>query len=250
MRDPTNADIMKFLEKIDNRLNTVENKLETLHSLECKVDNFEKEMCKMWNYIQDENKITSEKINMVSEKAESTDFNLGIVTSRVHNLEIRNKQLSDELVYMQSQSMRYNIVFGNLDEVPTGEPENTESLGCDFLVVKMKIATDLVRQTKFERVHRMGERRPGKIRPIVAKFNLSKEREMVRKAGSSLKGTRYFIHEQFPKEVSDKRRKLIVYYLTHNLDLGKESQQLMHYLCYLLLCKITSTITNVCIVCL
>jgi hypothetical protein len=36
VKNPTNADIMKFLEKIDNRLLLVENKLETLHSLERK----------------------------------------------------------------------------------------------------------------------------------------------------------------------------------------------------------------------
>ena len=44
----------------------------------------------------------------------------------------------------------------------------------------MKIANDLVQEIKFERVHRMGERWPGKNRAIVAKFNLLKEREMVR----------------------------------------------------------------------
>jgi hypothetical protein len=113
----------------------------------------------MWNYIQDESKITSERINTVSEKAESTDFHLGIVSSRVHDLEIRNKQLSDDLVYMQSQSMRNKIVFGNIDEAPSEESKNTESLVRDFLVSKMRIASDLVHQIKFERVHRMGERR-------------------------------------------------------------------------------------------
>jgi hypothetical protein len=55
----------------------------------------------------------------------------------------------------------------------------------------------------------MGERRSCKIRQKIAKFNLFKEWELAIKAGSSLKNTRYFIHEQFPKEVSEKRRKLI-----------------------------------------
>jgi hypothetical protein len=105
--------------------------------------------------------------------------------------------------------MQNNIVFGNIEEALPGETENAESLVRDFLVSKMKLASDLVSEMKFERIHRMGEKRPGKNRPIVANFNLFKERELVRRAGSALKSTPYFIHEQFPKEVSDKRRKLV-----------------------------------------
>lgn len=73
----------------------------------------------------------------------------------------------------------------------------------------MKLAGDFVAEMKFERVHRMSYKREGKNRPIIAKFNLFKERELVRRAGSAFKSTPYFIHEQFPKKVSEKRRKLI-----------------------------------------
>jgi hypothetical protein len=51
--------------------------------LECKIDHFEKEMSKMWSYIQDESKKTSERINTVSKKATSTYFNLGFFWSKM-----------------------------------------------------------------------------------------------------------------------------------------------------------------------
>lgn len=42
-----------------------------------------------------------------------------------------------------------------------------------------------------------------------AKFTYFKDRELVRKQWRNLQGTGYFMFEQFPKEVSDKRRKLV-----------------------------------------
>ncbi|XP_060563100.1 uncharacterized protein LOC132722596 [Ruditapes philippinarum] len=136
---------------------------------------------------------------MVEEKV---DFNVGIVTSKIADLEDRNKKLNDDLVYIQSQSRRNNLIFTNIDEAPTG---NNEDLTSDknFLTDKMKIANDLVKEMEFERVHRIGNHgRNGKPRNIAAKFNLFKERELV-------KNTDCYVNERFPKEVIDKRKELL-----------------------------------------
>jgi hypothetical protein len=74
---------------------------------------------------------------------------------------------------------------------------------------KMKIAKDIVDKMGFERVHRIGPKIDGKTRKLVAKFSLFKERELVRKQWKALEGTPYYVNEQFPKEVIDKRRKLV-----------------------------------------
>lgn len=171
--------------------------------------NFEKDLAKLWTCINDQNKKAMDKIHEIEERAESTDYNLGLFSSKVEQLESRSKQLADDLTYVQSQSMRNNLVFGNIEEARQGESEDTELVLRGFLVEKMKIASDLVAQLKFERVHRMGERQRGRDRKIVAKFNLFKERELVRKSWKSLDNSKYFVHEQFPKEVIDKRRALI-----------------------------------------
>jgi hypothetical protein len=63
-----------------------------------------------------------------------------------------------------------------IDEAIPGDTENAESVMRDLLVSKMKLASDLVSAMKSERIHRMGEKR----RPIIAKFNLFKERELVK----------------------------------------------------------------------
>ena len=69
------------------------------------------------------------------------------------------------------------------------------------------------KDVKFERVHRIGRRatvngsqRP---RPIVAKFSTYKDRELVRRqAPKTLKGTDYWIQEQFPPEIEQRRKVL------------------------------------------
>mgnify|MGYP000441068583 CR=1 FL=1 len=44
------------------------------------------------------------------------------------------------------------------------------------------------------------------FRKIVAKFHVYKEKEVVMKQWKHLKGTPYYVSEQFPKEVVDKRK--------------------------------------------
>ena len=105
--------------------------------------------------------------------------------------------------------MRSNLLFSNIEEVPAGENEDCEKTIREFLENKMKIARDIVTNIKFERVHRIGVNKSRYPRNIVAKFNLFKERELVRKSGVALKGTRYYVNEQFPKEVIEKRKQLL-----------------------------------------
>ena len=70
---------------------------------------------------------------------------------------------------------------------------------------------------EFHRAHRFGkeyiETKPDgsghyTTRPIVCRFKSFKERERVRSVASELKGTRYGISEQFPKEINDRRKAL------------------------------------------
>mgnify|MGYP006890280533 FL=1 len=55
----------------------------------------------------------------------------------------------------------------------------------------------------------MGVKRQDVNRSIVAKFHNFKERELVRKQGKALESSRLYVNEHFPKEVVDKRRRLL-----------------------------------------
>ena len=205
---PTNADLLSCLRDISSRLDNVDKKLQKLDLLEEKVVSFEKDMKKLWAEVHENRKKVDERIGQIEERVESSDYSLGIINEKVTELEKGKKDLREEVVYLQAQSMRNNLVFGNISETKP-EIEDAESVLRNFLSEKMKIAQSLVDSFKFERVHRMGPRSPNQCRKIVAKFTYFKQRELVRKQWKTLQGTPYFVTEQFPKEVMDKRRKLV-----------------------------------------
>lgn len=122
----------------------------------------------------------------------------------------QRNSLRDEIVYLQSQSMRNNLLFCNIEEATSETPDITENKLREFIVQKMKLAQNIVDDMKFERVHRIGTNTDrNRCRNIVAKFSLFKERELVRKQWKPLQGSDYYVREQFPKEVNDKRRQLL-----------------------------------------
>jgi hypothetical protein len=207
--EPMNSEIVLYLKKIVSKVGDMDEKLKRLEIMEKKVDNVESEMKKLWSYIHDCDKKMEERINKVEDKSESIDFSMGLVNDKVVQLEKERNSLKDDVVYLQSQSMRKNLMFSNITEGQNEVSEETENKLRLFVKEKMKIAQELIDKMAFERVHRMGQKVGGYSRKIVARFTLFKEREMVRRQWKTLQGTEYYVNEQFPKEVNDKRRKLL-----------------------------------------
>lgn len=231
---PTNSDIIAMLGKITLKLNDMDNRLKALDTLEKKVDNFDKEQKKLWIHIDRITKEHSEKLNRVENKVDSVDIELDGARKRISDLEREKDKLKDDINYVQSQSMRNNLIFGNIPEEVNETPERAEEIIRDFIVKKMKIAKETVDNMRFERVHRMGQKRshtaglgtarkrdqPGELsateggsdmrpRSIVAKFCFFSDREQVRGNSKNLQGTNFYVTEQFPPEVAAKRRRLL-----------------------------------------
>ena len=178
-----------------------------MEALEGNVDKLDNEMNKIWVHVNDNMLKMGSRVDKVEEQLDSSDFSLGLVNDKMVELEKHNESLKEDIAYLHSQSMRNNLIFGNIPEARTdGQNENTEEILRCFLVDKMKIASDLVNKIQFERVHRIGPlSREGRGR----KFTLFKEREYVRKQWKALAGTNFYVSQQFPKSVSDKRRSLL-----------------------------------------
>ena len=189
---PTNADIMKCLNSINSRLSNIEGQLKKIDILEKKVDNFENDMKKLCCLVHESRQQTDERLNKIEERVESTDFSQGVVNENQIDLEKERDSLKNDVTYLQSQSMRNNLIFGNIEESATRVFEDSEEIIRQFLHDKMKIAKDLVESTNFEQVHRIGQRSDRKRRTIVAKFASFKDREYVRKQWKTLQGTKFF----------------------------------------------------------
>jgi len=132
-----------------------------------------------------------------------------MLSDKVVTLEKERNLLKDEVTYLQSQSMRSNLLFSNIPEVAPGVNEDAEAVVKVFLVEKMKVAKDAVYQMVMERVHRIGPKQHGRCRKIVAKFLQFKDKEFVRKQWKTLEGTPFYVSEQFPREVVEQRKRLV-----------------------------------------
>ena len=72
--------------------------------------------------------------------------------------------------------------------------------------VIVKIPSASVNQITFHRVHRLGAVKNDRPRPIIAKFEHFKHKELVKKRGIDLTGTNFGMNDQFPKEITDRRK--------------------------------------------
>ena len=119
------------------------------------------------------------------------DFSLAGVQSELQQVRDDEARVRDDINYVKSQSMRNNLVFGNIPEWKPETWEESESALRSFLHDKLKLANDLVSATciQFERVHRMGEysRNNRYPRKLIAKFASYKDKEDVRRQSGNLK---------------------------------------------------------------
>lgn len=149
----------------------------------------------------------------MEDRVDSVDMSTALLSSRMADLEKKRDELQDDLTYMKAQSMRNNLVFTNIPEEVGTEIETaevSEKKLRQHLQSALKIAKETAETIRFERVHRTpGHRLQGKTRNMVAKFSFFQDRELVRRQWKELRGTNFHMFEQFPKEVSDKRRKLV-----------------------------------------
>ena len=166
-------------------------------------------MNKLWTFVHETTTANSSKIDENRSKMESLEFVLGSVSDQLTQIQKEKQSMQEDLLYMQSQNMRNNLIFAKISETDNEDPAKTEDIVRDFMVEKLQIAKSVVDDIKFERVHRMGAKTNAYSRNIVAKFTLYKDRETVKRHRFNLRGTQYSIFEQFPREINERRKKLL-----------------------------------------
>ncbi len=147
----------------------------------------------------------TEKVSTLSSELTSTKVELQI-------LKQEHAKLQDRVIYMEAQSRRNNLRFIGIEETGKESWEDSKSKVREFLLNHLKMENDVVAAFVFERCHRLGRQQNyTKTRPIIVRFALFTDRELVWKARFNLKGTKYFIAEDFPREIEERRRKLRPY---------------------------------------
>ena len=127
------------------------------------------------------------------------------VNNEVSILQKENKFLKETVLDIQTRSMRDNVIFSG---IPESTQDNPESQLKHFLKSALKIPEETVKTITFHRVHRLGPRRGDRHRPIIAKFEHFQQKVFVKSKGRELRGTSYGMNDQFPKEISERRKML------------------------------------------
>lgn len=74
--------------------------------------------------------------------------------------------MKDTILDIQARSMRDNLVFSGIPEIPA---EDSEKSVKDFMCNQLRLSTDTI-NISFHRVHRIGQKHDSKRpRPIIAK---------------------------------------------------------------------------------
>ncbi|XP_045898520.1 uncharacterized protein LOC123966398 [Micropterus dolomieu] len=128
------------------------------------------------------------------------------LTEGMTRLSADNKNIREAIIDLQARSMRDNLVISGIPEQADEAPQTVKS----FIQNQLKLPAETVKNISFHRVHRLGGRRQEnqRPRPIVAKFEHFKQKELVKGRGRELRGTNFSINDHFPREILDRRRVL------------------------------------------
>ena len=150
-------------------------KLDGIDKLNEKFDKLESEIVNMRKAI-DEIKQIQKTQGGILELKENHHHEIANRMTTLGNLnfdvEAENRELKEELLKIQSHSMKYSSIFSGIQKTDM-ENENTETVLKHFLHTVLNISNKA--DINFQNVHRLRQRTDGKSRSIIAKFtNLQK----------------------------------------------------------------------------
>lgn len=160
------------------------------------------EITQMLKKIQDE---------MKQQKIEITKSINDNINEKFQNLEIRSAKLESK-VEKQSQIIqnfdkilrRRNLVFFGIEEVEKGY-HDMERIILGIINKNMTTPCDT---NNIEYVKRIGKKEPEKTRPVIVTFTTMGKKIEILKKKKNLDSTSYYIKQDFPPEVLEKRKEL------------------------------------------
>lgn len=211
------TDVSEILLSIDSKFTNLEARIGIIEALHQEFQHLRHSLEFTQNQIE---KITQEN-QLLQNSVSTMATELVSVQSQLATVTAENKQMRESILDLQARSMRDNLIFSGIPETPTDEPEK---LVKDFMIRRLKLSPDTVSNITFHRVHRMGHKRVDatRPRPIVAKFEHFKQKELVQRQGRQLRGTDFGLNDQFPPEIV-RRRKILLSIRKQKISEGKRA---------------------------
>ncbi len=185
---PTGKSFTDILDSIDKRLSSFDSRLSLVEILH-----------REFKSLRESLEFSQQQVETLAAENASLRDSVKSLTENMTHLSEENKKIKETVIDLQARSMRDNLVFSGIPESAEEDPEATVK---NFIKTYLKLPEDTVENICFERVHRMGAKKPGapRPRPIVAKFGYFKQKEQVKSRGRELKGTDFGVNDQFPKK--------------------------------------------------
>lgn len=150
-------------------------------------------------------------VERTEKKIDSCVLEINVLKEKVKIVEEENKQLvqittrlEGKIDQLENQSRRNNIVIYGIPEIQDENWEKTEKLLLNFVREMLKIELE---QYSVERAYRLGYAKNMK-RPIIAKLNNFKTKDLIMKNAKFLKNTEFAISEDYSQKVKDERSQL------------------------------------------
>ena len=133
-------------------------------------------------------------------------------SDELQKLNIEVQQLKCRNIKLEAYTRRENIKIFNLPEIVDETPGDNENLVRAMFEEKVKIGKEDVDEIRFERVHRLPNRRnpyrSSKPRPVIAKFSFYQDKQFVWSSVRKLKDTGIGLSHDYPKEIDEIHEKL------------------------------------------
>ena len=203
---------LRSLDSIDKQLLRINGKISALEVRLGENENTVKSIHKTVSDLEECKNFDSVKLAELCDDQKRLDHTQSQIQNELRKTREQNTKIQEELIELRGRSMRDNLLFFNFPE----QTHNQRNEACidkifDFCELELDIAN--VRQNvKIDLAHRIGQPRPNKIRPIVAKFNYNVppgQRNNKKAAAEKLRNSRYSVGDQYPVEIQQRRRKLV-----------------------------------------
>jgi len=195
------------MEMLVSTINIINQRLERIDVVVCE------KLSKLDQKIDERfDKIEKSITNIYQDKEETHHHEIAdrmtLLENYAQNIETEKKQIREDHLKMQTHTMKYNLIFGGIEQTALDYEEDTEAVLKEFIKTELEIPD--ADQINFQNVHRLRKRNDGKPRNIIARFTHYKDHERVRKVvPEKLKEkTRYTVNQQYPTEIINRRQNL------------------------------------------
>ena len=210
---------MRKIETIEKTVNMINMKVTNLEDKVKSIDNRVTEVENSSSFLAEQSDVCNQTLNSTKTELKKMKKIYDDLENEAKKIEERRTQMEDKLTDLECRSMRDNLIFYGIPETAAEDCENKVKELC-----KEKLGILNADTFVFDRVHRLGsEQNTRKPRPVVVKFHLYKEREIVRnksferETSDRLRRENLGVGVQWPKQVREARRELRPIYKKKNV---------------------------------